>query len=85
VRTNQYFFQHSIGDIRLEELRTIINGDLLLEKTLTTKEIRSFNSSLQIISGDSLQLECRQNDDEKRHSALLLGTFLKSPIFQNCP
>ena len=63
-------FQHSIGDIRLESLRTIINGNLILEKTLASETIQSFNGSLQILSDEGIQME-------SGNSAFILGEHIQ--------
>ena len=63
------FFQQSIGDIRMESARTTISGNLLLEKSLVSKKISSFNGSLQFLSGESMQMSSGE-------SAFILGNFL---------
>ena len=62
------FFQQSIGDIRMEASRTTIGGNLLLEKSLVSKKVTSYNGSLNFLSGEAMQMA-------SGHSAFILGTF----------
>ena len=49
--------KHSIGDIRLESGRTTISGDLMLEKSLVSELIQSYNGSLMFLSNQALRME----------------------------
>jgi len=51
--------KHSIGDIKLESGRTTINGDLLLEKSLVSELIQTYNGSLQFLSNEALRMEAK--------------------------
>ena len=51
------FFQHSIGEIKLESGRTSISGDLMIEKSLISQNIESFNGSLMFLSDGALRME----------------------------
>ena len=49
-------FQQSIGDIRMESSRTTIGGNLLLEKSLYSKKVSSYNGSLEFLSGEAMKM-----------------------------
>ena len=51
--------KHSIGDIKLESGRTTINGDLLLENSLVSELIQTYNGSLQFLSNQALRMEAK--------------------------
>ena len=59
--------KHSIGDIKLESGRTTINGDLLLENSLVSELIQTYNGSLQFLSNQALRMEAKP-------SAMVLDT-----------
>lgn len=48
--------KQSIGDIRMESSRTTIGGNLLLEKSLYSKKVSSYNGSLQFLSGEAMKM-----------------------------
>ena len=70
--TTLFFFQSSIGDIRLESSKTIIGGNLLVKNSLASKKIKSFNSSLKIVSGGPIELISQM---EPHTSILNLGSY----------
>lgn len=54
--------KHSIGEIRLDAYRTLINGELLLENGLVTEQISTRNKTLYLLGGGAIQMESHQND-----------------------
>ena len=51
-------------DIRLESLKTIINGNLLVKNSVTSQTIKSFNDSLKLVSGGPIEI-ISQSDPHK--------------------
>ena len=67
--------QSSIGDIRLESLKTIINGNLLVKNSVTSQTIKSFNESLKLVSGGPIEI-ISQSDPHK--TILNLGMHMQT-------
>ena len=67
-----FLFQQSIGDIRMESSRTTIGGNLLVEKSLYSKKVSSYNGSLQFLSGEAMKMASGK-------SAFILGKLCENP------
>ena len=59
----------------MEASRTTIGGNLLLEKSLVSKKVTSYNGSLNFLSGEAMQMA-------SGHSAFILGTYIPLKIMK---
>ena len=57
--------QQSVGEIRLNHERTLVNGKLFVDQTLIAGKILAFNNTLHLFSQDHIYVESRRNINSK--------------------
>ena len=67
--------QQSIGEIRLNNEHTIINGKLFVNRNLVAENILAFNNTLHFISQEHIYIESRNAIDTKPGS-IHIGKYL---------